>query len=138
LIFIDTNVISETLRLQPEPRVLEWLTRHDSELAIPSIVVAEIAFAIHKLQPDRRAKRLMRGLDAWRQRLAGRIMAFNEESALIYGELMGASAKHGRAMSAQDGMIAAIARVHAGKLATRNVRDFEHAGVDIVNPWSAG
>ena len=138
MIFIDTNVISETLRPQPEPRVLEWLIRHDSELAIPSIVIAEVAFGIYKLQPDRRVKRLMRGLDAWRQRLAGRIMAFNEESALIYGELMGTSTKQGRPMSAQDGMIAAIARVQGGKLATRNVRDFEHAGVDIVNPWSAG
>lgn len=80
----------------------------------------------------------MRVLDAWRQRLAGRIMAFNEQSALIYGELMGSSSRHGRPMSAQDGMIAAITRVHAGKLATRNVRDFEHAGVDVVNPWALG
>ena len=138
MIFIDTNVISEILRPTPEPRVVEWLIRHDSELVIPGIVIAEVAFGIHKLQPDRRAKRLMRGLDAWRQRLAGRVMAFNEECALIYGELMGASAKQGRPMSAQDGMIAAVARVHGGKLATRNVRDFEHAGVDIVNPWGAG
>lgn len=138
MIFIDTNVISETLRPQSEPRVLEWLIRHDSQLAIPGIVVPEVAFGIDKLQPDRRTKRLMRGLDAWRQRLAGRVMAFNEESALVYGELIGASAKQGRPMSAQDGMIAAIARVHGGKLATRNVRDFEHAGVDIVNPWGVG
>lgn len=138
MIFVDTNIISETLRPEPEPRVLEWLVRHDSELAVPSIVIAELSFGIHKLQPDRRAKRLMRGLDAWRQRLAGRIIAFNEESALMYGELMAASAKKGRPMSAQDGMITAIVRVQSGKLATRNDRDFEYAGVDVVNPWRKG
>lgn len=137
MIFVDTNVVSETLRARPEPRVLEWLIRHDSELAMPSIVIAEIAFGIHKLQPDRRAKRLMRGLDAWRDRMAGRIMAFNEQSALTYGDLMGAASRTGRVMSAQDGMIAAIARVHSGKVATRNLRDFQNAGVDLVNPWEA-
>ena len=78
MIFVDTNVVSETLRTHPEPRVLDWLVRHDSELAMPNIVVADIAFGIHKLQPDRRAERLMRGLEAWRDRMAGRIMAFNE------------------------------------------------------------
>ncbi len=137
MIFVDTNVVSETFRAQPEPRVLEWLVRHDSELAMPSIVVAEIAFGIHKLQPDQRAGRLLRGLEAWRDRMAGRIMAFNEQSALAYGELMAAAARAGRVMSAQDGMIAAIARVHSAKLATRNVRDFQGAGIDVVNPWEA-
>ena len=48
---------------------------------------------------------------------------------------MGAASRAGRVMSAQDGMIAAIARVNSAKLATRNVRDFQIAGVELVNPW---
>jgi hypothetical protein len=59
------------MRPQPAPQVIEWLVRHDGELAIPSIVLAEVAFGIHRLQPDRRAKRLLGGLDAWRRRMAG-------------------------------------------------------------------
>jgi predicted nucleic acid-binding protein len=135
LIFLDTNVISETLRPRPDPNVLEWLVRHDSEIALSTVVIAELAFGIHKLRADRRSKRLRHGLDAWRKRFAGRIHAFTEDAALIYGQIMGKRARIGRPLSAQDGMIAAIASEHACALATRNVRDFGDTGIEVVNPW---
>lgn len=135
MIFLDTNVVSETLRLQPEPRVTDWLTRHDAELALSSVVIAELAFGIEKIRPDQRAGRLASGLDAWRQRFAGRIFAFTEEAALVYGHLMGQAVRNGRALSAQDGMIAAIALTHASPLATRNRSDFEPTGVALIDPW---
>ena len=135
MIFLDTNVISETMRLRPDSRVIEWLIRHDAELALSSVVIAELAFGIYKLHADRRAHRLAAGLDAWRQRFAGRVFAFTDESAMHYGALMGAAAQRGRSMSAQDGMIAAIAITHGGKLATRNVADFDGTSVELVNPW---
>lgn len=128
-------MISETLRPSPEPIVLDWLVRHDAEIALSSVVIAELAFGIHKLRPDRRAKRLMHGLDAWRKRFAGRIHAFTEDAALIYGQLMGERARSGRPLSAQDGMIAAIASEHGCPLATRNLRDFQDTGIQVVNPW---
>jgi predicted nucleic acid-binding protein len=136
LIFLDTNLVSETLRPVPEPRVLRWLIQHDAEAALPSVVLAEIAFGIHKLQPDHRAKRLQAGLDAWRKRFAGRIFALTEEAALAYGEIMGSAARQGRPMSAPDGMIAAIARVHRASLATRNVGDFATAEIALIDPWA--
>lgn len=135
MIFLDTNVISETMRLRPDAGVVDWLVRHDAELALSSVVIAEIAYGINKLHPDQRAHRLAAGLDAWRQRFAGRVFAFTEECALAYGALMGAAARRGRALSAQDGMIAAIAIVHGSKLATRNVADFDGTAVELVNPW---
>jgi hypothetical protein len=135
VIFLDTNVVSETLRLQPDSRVLQWLERHDAELALGTVVIAELAFGIEKKRPDERAVRLAAGLDAWRQRFAGRIFAFTEEAALAYGEIMGHAARGGRPMSAQDGMIAAIARVHDAPLATRNGGDFAVAGIDLLDPW---
>ena len=135
MIFVDTNVVSETLRIKSAEPVLTWLARHDAELALSSIVIAEIAFGINKIHPDQRALRLAAGLDEWRRRFAGRIFAFTEESALIYGQIMGAAARSGRPMSAQDGMIAAIARAHDSPLATRNGSDFAFAEIEIINPW---
>jgi len=135
LIFIDTNVVSETLRIRPAEQVLAWLAGHDAELALSSIVIGELAFGISKIHPDQRAQRLATGLDEWRRRFAGRIFAFTEESALIYGQIMGAAARSGRPMSAQDGTIAAIARAHDSPLATRNGTNFALAEIAIINPW---
>jgi len=135
VIFLDTNVVSETLKRSPEPSVLRWLEKHDAELALSTVVIAELAFGISKIRPDERAQRLADGLDAWRSRFAGRIFAFTEEAALSYGELMGEAARVGRPMSAPDGMIAAIARVHSAPLATRNVADFRETGLVLVDPW---
>lgn len=136
MIFLDTNVISETLRKSPEPTVTGWLLRHDAELALPTVTIAEIAFGIQKIQPDRRAARLERGLSDWRRRFADRIFGLTEEAALAYGEIMGAASRHGLGMSAPDGMIAAIARVNGGRLATRNLADFRTTGLDLVSPWA--
>lgn len=62
MIFLDTNVLSECLRKAPRPSVVAWLVRHDAELALPTVTIAEIAFGIHKIQPDQRAARLEEGL----------------------------------------------------------------------------
>jgi len=135
LIFLDTNVLSETLRKAPNEAVIAWLVRHDAELALSTVTIAEIAYGIQKIRPDQRADRLERGLDDWRRRFADRIFGLTEEAALAYGELMGSAARQGRGMSAPDGMIAAIARVNGGRLATRNLTDFETTGLDLTSPW---
>lgn len=135
MIFVDTNVISETLKKVPEPTVLAWLVRHDAELALPTVAIAEIAFGIHKIRPDERSERLEHGLDSWRRRFSGRIFGLTEEAALAYGDIMANARRRGRPMSVQDGMIAAVARVNNGRLATRNIRDFETTGLDLISPW---
>lgn len=136
MIFLDTNVLSETMRKAPEPGVVAWLIRHDAEIALSTVLIGEIAFGIAKIRPDERAKRLEQGLLDWRHRFAGRIFGLTEEAALAYGDIMGDAARRGRGMSAQDGMIAAIARVNGGRLATRNLADFETTGLDLVSPWA--
>ncbi len=72
MIFLDTHVVSETLKRAPEPTVLRWLEKHDAELALSTVVIAELAFGISKIRPDERAQRLADGLEAWRSRFAGR------------------------------------------------------------------
>jgi hypothetical protein len=135
LIFIDTNVLSETLRKSPDPSVIAWLVRHDAELALSTVTIAEIAFGIQKLMPDQRARRLEQGLADWRHRFADRIFGLTEEAALAYGEIMGAASRQGVRMSAPDGMIAAIAKINDGRLATRNLAEFRTAGLDLISPW---
>ncbi|RCW87265.1 type II toxin-antitoxin system VapC family toxin [Phyllobacterium bourgognense] len=135
MIFLDTNVLSETLRKAPNEAVISWLVRHDSELALPTVTIAEIAFGIQKILPDQRALRLERGLSDWRRRFADRIFGLTEEAAMAYGEIMGTATRQGSIMSAPDGMIAAIVRVNGGRLATRNVTDFSTTGLDLISPW---
>jgi predicted nucleic acid-binding protein len=135
LIFLDTNVLSETLRKSPEPAVVDWLIRHDAELALPTVTIAEIAFGIQKIRPDQRATRLEQGLSDWRYRFAGRIFGLTEEAAMAYGDIMGTASRQGIGMSASDGMIAAIAWVNGGRLATRNPSDFQATGLKLICPW---
>jgi predicted nucleic acid-binding protein len=135
LIFLDTNVVSETLKKVPDEAVIAWLVRYDAELALPTVMIGEIAFGIHKIRPDGRAERLEQGLSDWRRRFADRIFGLTEEAALVYGEIMGTAVRQGHAMSAPDGMIAAIARVNGGRLATRNLTDFRTTGLDLISPW---
>lgn len=135
MIFLDTNVVSETLKKAPDEAVIAWLVRHDAELALPTVTIAEIAYGIEKIRPDQRAVRLEQGLADWRRRFADRIFGLTESAALAYGEIMGAAVRQGRPMSAPDGMIAAITRVNGGRLATRNLADFATTGLDLMSPW---
>lgn len=135
MIFLDTNVVSETLKKAPNEGVIAWLVRYDAELALSTVTIAEIAFGIQKIRPDQRAERLEQGLQDWRRRFADRIFGLTEDAALAYGEIMGNAVRQGQGMSAPDGMIAAIARVNGGRLATRNLTDFETTGLHLTSPW---
>jgi predicted nucleic acid-binding protein len=64
-----------------------------------------------------------------------RIFGLTEEAALAYGQIMGKALRQGIGMSAQNGMIAAIARVNGGRLVTRNVADFQTVGLELISPW---
>lgn len=136
MIFLDTNVISETLRRNPDERVMTWLAVYDQDLAIPTVTIAEIAYGIARIRPDERSILLLEGLSAWRSRFAGRIFPFTEQAALLYGELMGKASQSGIVFSAPDGMIAAITLANRGRLATRNTRDFQGLELELINPWT--
>jgi predicted nucleic acid-binding protein len=135
VIFLDTNVISETLRKSPDEAVTAWLIRYDADLALPTVTIAEIAFGIAKIRPEQRAARLEQKLIDLRHRFADRIFGFTEDAALAYGEIMGEASRQGGGMSVPDGMIAAIAKVNGGRLATRNLKDFRTTGLNLISPW---
>ena len=138
MIFLDTNIISETLRLGGSLAVDAWLAKHDAELAVSTVALAELHAGIEKIRPAERSHRLEAGLREWRSRLAGRIFSFTEEAAQEYGLLVGSAARQGIAVTMPDGMIAAVARIHGRRLATRNIRDFDAFGLELTNPWEVG
>jgi predicted nucleic acid-binding protein len=136
LIFLDTNVVSELVKPQPDAKVIAWLSKHDFSLALSTIVLAEITYGIEKIRPSERARKLEGFPSELQRRYAGRLYDFDQQSALLYGVLMGHSRRQGRILSTEDGMIAAIALRHNAELATRNVEDFILPNLAVYNPWT--
>ena len=135
MIFLDTNVISETLRKTPSPAVIAWLVRNDAELALPTVTIAEIAFGIGKNSPRPEGRALRAGLGLVAPPFCRPDLPLHQAAALAYGDIMSAAFRQGRSMTAPDGMIAAIARINGGRLATRNLPDFETTGLELIRPW---
>jgi hypothetical protein len=136
VIFVDTNLISENVRPQPDPKVAAWIRENDAQLALSTIVLAEIKFGIERIRPDERAKALEGYFEETRRRFAGRTYAFDEPSAVIYGQIMGEASRRGHRLSVPDGMIAAVALRHDSPLATRNRKHFAINGLKLVDPWA--
>jgi len=131
---VDANVLSEPTRPEPSARVVEWLRRHERELVVDPVVLGEIRFGILLLQRSRRRTRL----ETWFNAGVGRIRCVSWDAAtgLRWAELLAALRRRGRAMPIKDSLIAATALVHGLTVATRNVRDFEPAGVEVIDPFS--
>ncbi len=135
MIILDTNVIAETMRQEPNHRVLAWLGQAQRDLAIATVCVAELSYGIARIRPEQRAARLDANLNAWLERLEGRIYPFDENAALICGEIRGIAARRGRPLAMIDAMIAATALRFETAVATRNVRDFDVPDLVVINPW---
>ncbi len=135
MILVDTNVLSELTRPAPETRVVTWLEDNEPALAVPTVALAELRYGIARLPAGRRRSSLLRFWETTCDRFRGRICSFDQRAAATYGDVAAAAERAGRRLGVQDGQIAAIALVHRMRVATRNVGDFEAAGVGIVNPW---
>lgn len=137
MIVLDTNVISEVMRPQPEPAVITWLNGHDINiLYLTSISAAEIGYGLAVLPEGKRKETLQNRFEKFiSQGFQYRILSFDTTAAHFYAEIMGKSKRIGKPMSVLDGQIAAIAKTHRFFLATRNSKDFEHCNIDLINPF---
>ena len=131
MILVDTNVISETLRQQPDPAVVRWMDTQSIEtLYLSAVTVAELRYGIAVLPEGRRRQVLHSGLEQSVLPLfEGRILPFDGAAAISYAELMAAARRRGRGVSA--------ATAHAAGLmvATRDTSPFEAVSLAVVNPW---
>ena len=137
MIVLDTNVISELMRVNPAPPVLAWMALQQPEdLFTSSVSVAEILYGIELLPKGKRRDGLLHEADTtFTRTFAGRVLAFDEPTARVFASIVAARRSRGSPIGIADGQIAAIAKSHQASLATRNTGDFEGCGVQLVNPW---
>lgn len=136
---LDTNIISNIVKLQPSESLLAWMTQQrDEDLFVSALTIAEIRRGI--LEKPRGKKR--NALEAWfsgpegpQALFHGRILPFDDKAALIWAVLMADGKAAGKPRSGFDMIIAAIAAVNSCTVVTDNERDF--TGLPFVNPLRA-
>lgn len=137
MIVLDTNVLSELMRIEAEPAVIDWLDRQEEALlVVTAVTVAELLYGIARL-PDGRRKTGLRdaALKMLDEEFAERVLPFDENAAVHYAALVSQRERNGRPISMADAQIAAICRHNGATLATRNGKDFEGTGIVLANPW---
>jgi len=138
MILLDTNVVSEPLKLTGDACVLSWLDAQMIEtLYLSAISLAELRFGIAALAPGKRRDTLHTSLE---QRIlplfAGRILPFDAAASEAYALLRARARSQGKAIAPADGYIAATATSHGLMVATRDTGPFEAAGLKVINPWN--
>lgn len=136
-LLLDTNVLSEVTRPRPDERVLRWLHALDEDRTFISVVsIAEIRRGIALMEMGRKRDLLAEWLEHdLPRRFDGRVIPVEASVARTWGDLMALAKRKGRGLASMDGLIAATAIAHDLILVTRNTKDFEGFGLDILDPW---
>lgn len=139
MIVVDTNIVSELMKPSPESTVREWVRAQDpDELHTTAISLAEIRYGIERLPRGRRKDLLRTTADEVFAAFADQILPFDAAAARLYATIVTTRDDAGLPIDGFDAQIAAICSLHHGTLATRNVKDFFGAGIEITNPWALG
>ena len=138
MIVLDTNVISELMRDNPDQVVVNWFdAQHTNSLSITTITQAEILTGIELLPDGRRKNNLFQLADYFFTSIfIGRVLIFDSSAAVAYAEIFAQRQTLGRPIGQSDCQIAAIARSHGAAVATRNITDFEEVEVELIDPWA--
>lgn len=137
MIILDTNVLSELMKSQPDPAVTEWVDgQPETELFTTSITEAEIFLGVELLSIGKRREALLAAAERlFAVDFEGRILSFESESARAFSKISAHCRRLGKPISQADAQIAAIAQVRRARLATRDIRDFADCDLELVNPW---
>lgn len=137
---LDTNIVSETVRSKPEPRLLAWLEQQTpTELFLAAQTIGELVRGAVKVRDKAKRERFTKWIEQdLCQQFENRILAFDDAAASIWGQLMGNGDRKGKTPPAADAQIAAVAIDRELTLVTRNVKDFEQFDLNVVNPWLVG
>jgi predicted nucleic acid-binding protein len=138
MMLLDTNLVSEALKVEPHPSVRAWLDAQSAEtLFLPSITIAELLFGIGALPDGRRKSILAARIDGLLEAFTGRILPFDTSAARRYADLAVKARAAGKGFPTPDGYIAAIAAAHDFALASRDTSAFKAAGLTVIDPWEA-
>ena len=138
-VLLDTNVVSELMRKAPDPDVAVWAAGHRLEdLFFSAVGEAELRFGAAILPTGLRRETLISDIERMLgEAFDGRVLPFDSGAARAYADIAAKRRSAGRPVGAADCQIAAIARSRRMALATRNVRDFDNVGIEVVDPWAA-
>ena len=134
-ILLDTNVVSETVRPEPDARVLAFLSA-DHQFWLSTIVIHELDFGVEMLSVGRRRDRIAVAMRSLVARHSSRILPVGVEEAEQAAILRVRARQSGRALDLGDALIAATAAVNDLAVATRNTKHFEGLDVEVIDPWS--
>ena len=137
MILVDTNVWSELTKPRGNPAVLAWLEANDADLALSTLVIAEIRYGIELPRAAGKRDYLEAWLTGLESRYWGQTLVFGKEAAHQYGRIAARPEVTARQPQIIDMQIAAQALERGIPIATRNARDFEWTGVELIDPWSA-
>lgn len=139
MIVLDTNVISGMFRRSPDERVVAWLESLTGDVAITAVTLAELLAGVRRLPEGRRKDELSARIEAALNPYRGSrsVLPFDDASAAHYAGVLVARESAGLPISTADAQIAAICLAHDATCATRNLKDFAHTGVELIDPWHA-
>jgi predicted nucleic acid-binding protein len=130
---LDTNVVSELRKPRPDPNVLAFMALAESaSLFLSVLTLGELrkGIAVKRRHDPAAAGRLAAWADGIETLFEDRVLPVDAEIARLWGDLSAAGS-----VPAIDGLIAATALCHGLTLVTRNIKDFQTAGVQLLNPW---
>lgn len=137
MIVVDTNVVSELMRPEPAPVVVTWIrSRARRELYTTSITLAEIRYGIERLPEGRRKRLIQTTAEQVFVSFEEQVLPFDATAAMHYAPIASAREQAGAPIDGFDAQIASICRTYQAALATRNLKDFEDTGIDIIDPWA--
>ena len=135
---IDTNVASELMRPEPTPAVAAWIASRDAqEMYLTAVSEAELRYGVAIMPVGKRRNALEAAMTRWLDLgFRERVLPFDSAAAQAYAAVAAERRQTGRTIGEADCQIAAICRSRGAVLVTRNVRDFEGVGVEVIDPWS--
>ena len=134
---MDTNVASELMRPEPTPSVAAWIGERDArDMYLTAVSEAELLYGVAIMPAGKRRNALQAAMTRWLDLGFGeRILPFDSTAARAYAEIAADRRHAGRPIGEADCQIAAITRSRGAALVTRNVKDFEGSGVQIIDPF---
>jgi len=138
MIILDTNVLSELLRPKPAAQVERWLAAQDGgKIHFTTVGEAELRRGVALLPAGKRRDALGAAVEGLLDEdFRDRILPFDRRAARAYAAIAAARRAAGRPISQFDCQIAAIARAREATVATRNTRDYEGCGIEVIDPWA--
>lgn len=130
---VDANVLCEATKPQPSEVVVQWLRDHEPDLIVTPIVLGEIEYGILLMPAGRKRTRLQEWFRQGVQRL--RILDLDAQTTNVWAALLARLKNKGQSMPVKDSLIAASALQHQMTIVTRNLADFRHVGVPLIDPF---